>query len=392
MTADRPLRILHLPVDLGGHARALAWSQRKLGADAISANLHPSPYGFEGDLSYARSLGDPFRIPMREWGRMRLMARSMLADVIHLHFGQSLASLRPFPLKDRAQDGLAGRLWARLARTLWLSDIALWRRMGKTVAMTFYGDDIRLVSEAIQRNPWTHLSVSAVAGLMVDRDPLKHKLCAALGRLGIIVFATNPDLLATLPQGSTFLPYGHVYASPSPTPPAFNGDVLRLLHLPTNRAVKGTDFFIAAVEQAKSEGARLELTIAEGIPNRDVPALIRANDLLLDQLRVGWYGGVAVEAMAEARPALAWLNPADIALLPSAFRRDIPVVSASASSAAGRLVTLWREGPEAFAARALASHAFTKCWHDPDQIARQVLSAYQRGQLGSVSTTTRQCH
>ena len=377
--AGRPLRILHLPVDLGGHARALAAAQRRLGHDAVSVSLEHSPLGFNGDVCLGLPHGSRGRLARREWGRLRLFWRSLAwADVIHCHFGRTLASLRAVPLPDPSRHGLVERLTVGVARMLWLQDLRAWHRLGKRVAMTFYGDDIRPVDLALRRNPWTHLAEPTLRARLEPRDAAKARLAAALARHGVAIFATNPDLLAALPEGATFLPYAHVEpARHALRPPAAEGP-LRLLHMPTDRAVKGTALFEEAVRRLRDAGARMDLTILEGRPNAEALAAIAAHDVLLDQLHVGWFGGVAVEAMAMGKPVVAYINPRDEALVPPAYRAALPVLRADPAdvmAALARLVAMPRAALRDAGAR---GRSFVETWHDPDTIARQVLEAYRR--------------
>src|SRR5204862_6492338 len=88
---------------------------------------------------------------------------------------------------------------------------------------------------------------------------------------------------------------------PSPVEP---GPVLRIAHAPSKRAVKGTDDVLAAVDSLRARGAPVELDLIEGVPNREACLRYAAADIVIDQLRVGWYGVLAVEAMARAKPVV----------------------------------------------------------------------------------------
>jgi len=371
----RRLRILHLPVDLGGHPAALARAQRALGHDAVAANLAWSPFGFHGDVDYGVEPGRPSRLLRREFGRAVLFARSLRADVVHAHFGQTLCSIRPFPIADPSRRGIAERLTVEAARRLWLADVGLWRRLGKAVAMTFYGDDARLVEGAAARNPWTHLTLPDLAAAYAARDPWKRRLGSRLAAAGVILFAANPDLLETLPEGTDFLPYGAVDVVPQ-APPIRPERTLRLLHLPSDRSVKGTDMVIATVERLRAEGVDCRLTVAEGLPHRDVlPAILR-HDAFVDQLRVGWYGNAAVEAMAAGRPALAHIAPDGLARIPAGMAAELPVVAATPDTLAARIRELVAMEPAAIRELGARARAFVARWHAPEAVARRTLEAY----------------
>lgn len=83
---------------------------------------------------------------------------------------------------------------------------------------------------------------------------------------------------------------------------------LRILHAPNHRAIKGTDYFISAVRELRSEGLDVELTLLERLPNEKILDAICAADLVADQLVVGWYAMFALEAMATGKPVMCFLR------------------------------------------------------------------------------------
>ena len=82
---------------------------------------------------------------------------------------------------------------------------------------------------------------------------------------------------------------------------------LRVLHAPNHREIKGSRHFIQAVEELKSEGVRIDLVIAEKLPNSELQELIRSVDVVADQLIMGWYAMFAIEAMALSKPVLCYI-------------------------------------------------------------------------------------
>jgi glycosyltransferase involved in cell wall biosynthesis len=88
------------------------------------------------------------------------------------------------------------------------------------------------------------------------------------------------------------------------------GDPFRILHAPNHRAIKGTQFFVAAVDTLRAEGENVELLLLEGVPNHEVRTTMEKVDLVADQLIVGWYAMFAIEAMALGLPVLCYLREA----------------------------------------------------------------------------------
>jgi glycosyltransferase involved in cell wall biosynthesis len=95
-------------------------------------------------------------------------------------------------------------------------------------------------------------------------------------------------------------------------PPADNqaraGGPVRVLHAPNHRAIKGTQSFIEAVRELKGSGVDVELIILERIPNDEVKRVMATVDIVADQLIVGWYAMLALEAMAMGKPVLCYIR------------------------------------------------------------------------------------
>jgi len=83
---------------------------------------------------------------------------------------------------------------------------------------------------------------------------------------------------------------------------------LRILHAPNHRAIKGTQYFIDAVNELVEEGLDVELVLLERVPNDEVKRVMASVDIVADQLIVGWYAMFAIEAMAMGKPVLCFLR------------------------------------------------------------------------------------
>ena len=92
--------------------------------------------------------------------------------------------------------------------------------------------------------------------------------------------------------------------------------------------VKGTDAILAAVDALKAEGHDVEFVLIEKIPHDKVRAIYASADILIDQVHVGWYGGLAVELMALGKPVVAYIRRDDLQFIPRAMAEELPVVSA----------------------------------------------------------------
>lgn len=378
---DRPLRIIHLPVDIGGHASGLAQAQRQLGHDVQAVSLQWSELGFNADLSLDSPPGTPGRLLRREINRFSLLWRTLLAaDVVHCHFGQTALSVRPFPLRDSSlQSQRTESLRLAYARLLWLKDLSLWRLLNKTLAMTFYGDDVRQIKSSIERNPHTHLALPEIAKELQGRDSLRARYLNSIDRNIPIIYAVNPDLLTILPDRAQWLGYSHCDPMTHPAQHwPIDARPLRLLHMPTNRAVKGTAELVAAVERLRKDGHQVTLTLVEGRHNAQALAELQSHHVLVDQLRVGWYGGVAVEAMLAGRPVVCYINDPDLSLVPKDLADGLPIIRAAPNTIEMALRNLLTLTDAQLQEKGVQARRFAERWHDPLQIAKIVLRDYQR--------------
>jgi glycosyltransferase involved in cell wall biosynthesis len=84
--------------------------------------------------------------------------------------------------------------------------------------------------------------------------------------------------------------------------------VVRVVHTPNHRFIKGTEFVISAVNQLKSEGLLIELILLENKTNDEVLKVLATKaDIVVEQLVLG-YALSAMEAMSCGVPVLSNLD------------------------------------------------------------------------------------
>jgi hypothetical protein len=335
----RPLRVLHAPAAVGGHPTGLAAAERELGLESTVVTLNEPPFGYRVDRVLAPR---GTSTAVREWRRWRAVAAARHADVVHFNFGTSLA-----PAYHGSDTRRPFRVYARLLEQ---RDLSLLSRAGCALFVTFQGDDVRPSGDHQQ-------------------DALKRRRAERFARVADRLYVLNPDLLAHVP-GAEFLPYANVDPREwTPVPPRANGP-LRVVHAPSDRARKGTEAILAAVERAPN----VELDLVEGRLHADARRALEQADVLVDQVVVGWYGGVAVEAMALGKPVLAYIDHAQLEAIPGEMRDQLPVVHANAESLPD---VLRRLAGEDLAELGRRSRAYVERWHDPLRIAERTKADYE---------------
>ena len=102
-----------------------------------------------------------------------------------------------------------------------------------------------------------------------------------------------------LPNGTQFLPYSIAGGADRYAARKTTGQVFKIVHAPTDRARKGSDAVITACSQLQKKiPGRLQLELrGRNILCFRAIGIYAQVDLIVDQLRLGWYGAFAVEAM-----------------------------------------------------------------------------------------------
>jgi glycosyltransferase involved in cell wall biosynthesis len=333
----RKPRILHVPGESGINSYGLSRGERELGFDSDVAVFSPNRWGYGYDIDLHAGLDQPV---WRRLLRRAVFLRKALShyDVFHFNFGLTVLTVRQFGFV--------------------VDELSWVKRRGKTILFTYQGSDVR---------PSTTCPCGREECRRLDRyrQPAARRALRFANR----VFYLNPDLRHWLP-GARFLAYANVdprALEPAPLP---DGEEVVVAHAPTDRKIKGTSHVVEAVEELRRDGLPVRLDLVEGTNRDEVFARIRRADLVVDQLLIGWYGGLAVEAMALGRPVLAYIcedQPED-----NPFGNTLPIVRTSPSRLPSDLRALVADRARRHEL-GRASRAFVEEHHDPRRLARQAL-------------------
>ena len=115
-------------------------------------------------------------------------------------------------------------------------------------------------------------------------------------------------------------------------------DRLRIVHAPSNRAFKGTDRILQALDSAKED---FELVLVEGKTHQEAMDIYRTADIIIDQISGGSYGVLSIEAMALGKPVITYISEETRRCHPS-----LPVVSADFDSLSQVVDRLLRDRSE----------------------------------------------
>jgi glycosyltransferase involved in cell wall biosynthesis len=178
------------------------------------------------------------------------------------------------------------------------------------------------------------------------------------------------DAIRWVPEAEV-VPVGLDLSKYDPTPASHNGKV-RIVHAPTKRTVKGTEAVIAACEQLP-----VELELIENLRHNEAVERYRQADIVVDQLKVGWYGVFAIEGMALGKPVVTFLHDEAVSRTEHAFGVEVPIVSATEGTLVERLRPLVESAEERRRLGA-AGRAYVERVHDAEKVADRLIEIYER--------------
>lgn len=375
--ASGALRVLHAPSIVGANPPGLAQAERALGLKSWCV-AHYEARGYQADEVLCASVASPWGMAQAEWARWPLLRRARRDfDVVHFNAGKSIAPGKIMVNAGRLPAWLQG-LYNAYAGPLELKDLPGLRRAGKALVMTFQGDDARQ-ADATRSRGGIHFADAVEPGYYPPwTDAHKRWRIAEMARWVDLFLSVNPDLLEVLPAGARFMPYGHVHLDQWEAAPPTLGPSDRpvVVHAPTHRKVKGTAHVLAALEGLKAGGLDFELVLVENMSWAEARAAYARADLVVDQLLAGWYGGLAVEAMALGKPVACFLREADFVHLQPQMAADLPFIQATPASIEAVLAEWLGPRKTELGALGRRSRAYVERWHDPLAIAADLKACY----------------
>jgi glycosyltransferase involved in cell wall biosynthesis len=322
------VRVLHSPINIAGAPGAISQGLLEIGVEStlLVFNERPFERGFDVNLELrdtSRKTSIPFNLPKQLRAFLWAVPRF---DVFHFHAGLTLLPRKlNLPALRALRKGIVFQSWGSDLRGRPASDVQYLRAAGAVIVGSY------LTRRLAPRGTWPGYDVVPPAIVLTEWQP-------------------------------------------APTEP---GDVLRVAHAPSKRAVKGTDAVLAAIESLRSRGVAIELDLIEGVPNREARLRYAAADVVIDQLRIGWYGMLAIEAMALAKPVVVHLDEQAATETEEAFGLELPLVRASETTLADVLAGLV-EQRDSLPELGRRSREYAERVHAHTKVARHVLEIYER--------------
>ncbi|MDQ6421278.1 glycosyltransferase family 4 protein [Paenibacillus sp. LHD-117] len=250
------------------------------------------------------------------------------------------------------------------------SDLKIYSSKGKKVVAHLTGVEARLPSVArsfnnryIQEGAWgwteerirEHLNVLSAYidhAIICDHELMPH-VQPYFKKVHIVPYAINAN------------PFTPKYPSPDIEP--------IVVHAPSNREVKGTEFILKAVERLQKEGHKFQFRLVEKIPREQAKQIYQKAAIVIDQLSIGTYANLSMEAMALGKPVICYIRDD----LRSTFPPGLPIVSATPDTIYEVLKDLLNR-PEDWPKLGLAGRSYVEQTHNYDKVAQKLIDVYNQ--------------
>lgn len=251
---------------------------------------------------------------------------------------------------------------------------------GKKIVVTFRGIDIQTDLEFLPK--------SIYAKIPSDRWPEYYRLQLTkkfserffkkIRRRIFIYFAdkvvlTGPFLAGQVGRYDKIIPYAREISRLKPG--LHSNRSLKILHIPSDPIVKGTAEITRVFKSLSRKFPEHSFKVLPKVSREKLLDEMAKADIVVDQIIIGWYGGQAVEAMAQGKIVMAFLNPSYLQLV--SFGQKIPIWNTNVWTFEQDLETLIKVFPEINREWQEKSYQFAKKYHDAKKIANQYLEIYQ---------------
>lgn len=267
-----------------------------------------NPFGYSCDRCLNIDRSNKKMLPVYIFKMLIEEIRDIIScRVFHFHYGQSL---------------------------FYNFDLPILRLFGKKIFMEFHGSDLRDPIMAYEINPF---DINPEMGLTKRHKRLIHSACK--WSTGIILH--DDELIPYLPPK-----HPPVYVIPlkldpyklEPVWPSTDEHPIRIVHAPTNRYLKGSDYIEQAIDEL-SKKYSIEYLRVENMKQEQAFEIYKKADIIIDQLRTGTYGVFAIEGMALGKPVITYITED----MKSSFPDSLPIISANSQNIKNQIEYLLKD-------------------------------------------------
>lgn len=347
------MRILHLPTPVGGMPWGLAQAERDLGLNSKVLYTKSNWLNYPCDINLEI---DQISGNLRKFLKLfsTFISIRKKFDVFHFNWGSSLFNLGKFGFPQ--------------------AELPFYPNTAK-LFVTYNGCDARQKYPTMSRSTTAACHDPACYNGICNsgkRDKIRQKNIIKMSKYARHMWAVNPDLLHFLPpEKSSFLPYAVNSDNIRFIKSDFSKKKLRIVHAPTERAVKGSQYILGALEQLQREYPdNIEVNLVENISHQRAIQIYKQADFVIDQVLIGWYGSFAIEVMSMGKPVICRIEDQDLKFLPQKMKQEVKQAFIHADPATIKEVILkCIEDRNYLKLKSEAAIEYARSWHDPKFVA-----------------------
>lgn len=336
---ENNLRILHGPVDIAGQASTICKAQKKIGYKSELIVYNSSVYQYYYDINLNL---DKKNMLLKILTLGINFLSCLKYDVYHFHYGRSLL---PYNL-----------------------DLPILKLLKKKIIMNYWGSDILQSDLAIN---FTEFSLDDLEKIYpnLKNEKIRNKIKridkivnkSLVGDFSLLPYSPNSMVIRQAIE-LEYIPF--IKAKK-------NNSKIIIVHAPTNRKIKGTEFIISAVEKLSSEISNIELIIVEHKPHSEAIEIYKKADIIVDDILQGPYGIFAIECMALGKPVLCHIHKNLVS-----YYEELPIINTSPKTIYGDLKKLI-ENPRKIEEIGRKGREYVEKNHDSIKIAKQLIDIYR---------------
>ncbi|MEA5563658.1 glycosyltransferase [Planktothrix agardhii] len=255
-------------------------------------------------------------------------------------------------------------------------DLLLLKAMKKRVFYHFRGSDVRLASIFKEATPYNYVDEQLSCNdktmpfcfTEIDQKAFRDFVLGVCDN----VFVNDPELQCYVPN-SLIVPRAIDFTNITNEESKSIRSIPLIVHAPSRSGVKGSQYVLNAIEQLKQEGLAFDFKLVQNMPHEEAMAVYRDASIIVDQLRIGWYGVLAVEGMAIGKAVVSYIR--------NDLRHYLPYPPPLAYANPENITNVLRYlllNPDAVASYGEAGQKFAREYHNADTIAKNLIDIYRQ--------------
>ena len=255
-------------------------------------------------------------------------------------------------------------------------DLVLLKAMGKSVFFHFRGSEARLSSIFKESTPYHY--VDEQINQDYDKMPFLFDENRQVAFRDFVcgvcddVFVNDPELQCYVPN-ALIVPRAIDIDNFSTKQQTLKGSIPLVVHAPSRRGVKGTHYVLKAVNVLKKEGYQFDFKLVEHMPHQEAMKIYRDATIIVDQLRIGWYGVLAVEGMSLGKAVVCYIRNDLRHYLPNP-----PPLAIANPENISEVLRYLLENPATVSQYGKAGKKFVEEYHHSQRVAKLLVDIYSR--------------